>query len=162
MTIQNFNLYTAKGYAGELVDSGPRVIQTGIVEDANTAEGYAIGFGKAVKRGVSERGVALGAAADVFAISQREYNHEANSIPSSGNDTGYKSTYSASLIRQGYLYIEVTDTAASIGEKLSVDTVTGEFAGGGISSGNFVVSNNVVAEQAGVVGDIIKVRLDIV
>jgi len=164
MTIQNFDLYTKRGYAGELVDSGPRVVQTGIVTNANdAASGYALDFGVAVSRHATiERGIQAGSAANVFAITQREYNHEANSIPSDGTDTGYKSTYSASLIRQGYLYVEVTNTAVAVGEALSVDTVTGAFAGGGITTGNFVVTSNVISDQAGAVGEVVKVRLDIV
>jgi len=159
MTIQNFNIYTAKGYAGDLVDSGPRVIQTGVLTSASA------GFGKGMSRdsGTVAKGVALGGTADVFAISQREYNHEAGVRPSTGNDTVYLNSQSVSLIRQGYVYVQVTNAAVSAGEALSVDTVTGVFSdAANAGTGNAVLTSNVVADEAGLAGDIIKVRLDIV
>ena len=157
MTIQNFNIYTAKGYEGDLVDSGPRVVQTGVLTSATA------GFGKAMNRdGSVERGVALGGAANVFAISQREYNHEAGTRPSTGNDTKYLITESVSLIRQGYLYIKLTGaTAISAGEVLHVDTVTGLFTKV-VVAGNVVACTNVVAEEDAISGDVFKARIDIV
>ena len=157
MTVQNFSIYTAKGYEGELVDSGPRVVQTGILTSATA------GFGKALVRDASvERGVALGGSANVFAISQREYNHEAGTRPSTGNDTVYRITESVSTIRQGYLYVLVGgDTAVVAGEVMHVDTVTGVFSKKAVA-GNVVATTNVTADESGLVGDIIKIRLDIV
>ena len=157
MTIQSFELYTANGYAGDLVDSGPRVIQTGILTSAS------VGFGKALNRDASiERGCAVGGAAKVFAISQREYNHEAGTRPSAGNDTVYFETESVSMIRQGYLYIALTGAVAiSAGEVLHVDVTTGEFSKDTVA-GDVVACVNVVAEEDGLVGDVIKVRIDIV
>tara|TARA_R110000787_G_scaffold127165_4_gene238564 strand:- start:2526 stop:3002 length:477 start_codon:yes stop_codon:yes gene_type:complete len=157
MTVQNFSIYTAKGYEGELVDSGPRVVQTGILTSATA------GFGKALVRDASvERGVALGGSANVFAISQREYNHEAGTRPSTGNDTVYRVTESVSTIRQGYLYVLVGgDTAVVAGEVMHVDTVTGVFSKSAVA-GNVVATTNVTADESGLVGDIIKIRLDIV
>tara|TARA_R110000772_G_scaffold85880_1_gene180201 strand:+ start:62 stop:538 length:477 start_codon:yes stop_codon:yes gene_type:complete len=157
MTVQNFSIYTAKGYEGELVDSGPRVVQTGILTSATA------GFGKALVRDASvERGVALGGSANVFAISQREYNHEAGTRPSTGNDTVYRITESVSTIRQGYLYVLVGgDTAVVAGEVMHVDTVTGVFSKSAVA-GNVVATTNVTADESGLVGDIIKIRLDIV
>ena len=157
MTVQNFSIYTAKGYEGELVDSGPRVVQTGILTSATA------GFGKALVRDASvERGVALGGSANVFAISQREYNHEAGTRPSTGNDTVYRITESVSTIRQGYLYVLVGgETAVVAGEVMHVDTVTGVFSKSTVA-GNVVATTNVTADESGLVGDIIKIRLDIV
>ena len=166
MTIQNFNIYTAKGYEGDLVDSGPRVVQTG------TLVGSDVGFGKALKRDTSvERGVGVGSTeigttsfTDVFAISQREYNHEAGTRPSTGNDTVYKETESVSVIRQGYLYIKITDHAAVAGEALVVNETTGLFVGGTAAAGTVAGEskcNNVYADEAGIAGDVIKVRIDI-
>ena len=158
MTIQNFDIYTAKGYAGDLVDSGPRVVQTGVLTDLEA------GFGKAMSRdaGTVAKGVKLGGAAKVFAISQREYNHEAGVRPSTGDDTKYKQSMSVSLIRQGYLYIKLEgSTAINAGESLHVDSVTGEFSKEAVA-GDIVEATNVTADEAGLAGDIIKVRLDIV
>lgn len=158
MTIQTFDLYTANGYEGDLVDSGPRVVQTGVLTSASA------GFGKAIKRDASvDRGCALGSVAGaVYAISQREYNHEAGTRPSTGNDTKYLVTESVSLIRQGYLYIKLTGAVAiTAGAALHVDTVTGLFSKDTVA-GNVVACTNVFAEEAGIVGDVIKVRIDIV
>jgi hypothetical protein len=157
MTIQNFNIYTAKGYAGELVDSGPRVVQTGILTDAD------LDFGVALKRDTSiAKGVAKGAAnGKIFAISQREYNHEASTRPSDGT-TKYLESESVSIIRQGYLYIKLDgSTSITAGEVLHVDNATGVFSKDSVA-GNVIATENVVADEDGVAGDIIKVRLDIV
>ncbi len=158
MPIQDFNIYTANGYAGDLVDSAPRVIQTGILTTVTGA-----GFGKAMTRDTSiERGVALGGAANVFAISQREYNHEASAIPAKDGDWAYKVGESVSLIREGYLYIQldVASLAITAGQALHVDTVTGEFTKAAVAD-DVVACVNVFAEEAGIAGDVIKVRIDI-
>jgi len=156
MTTQAFNLYTANGYAGDLVDSGPRVIQTGILTSATA------GFGKAMKRDTSiERGVALGGAASVYAISQREYNHEASTRPSPGDDTVYKVSESVSLIRQGYLYVKLDGAVAvAAGDLLHVDTATGLFVKTAVG-GTVVATTNVVADEAAIAGEVFKVRIDI-
>lgn len=164
MTVQTFDLYTKNGYAGDLVDSGPRVIQTGILVPNATAATTA-GFGKAMLRQVTgtlvERGVELGGATNVHAISQREYNHEAGSRPSTGDDTVYNVTESVSLIRQGFLYIKLTGATNIVaGQVLHVDTVTGEFSKLAVS-GNVVATTNVVAEESAIEGEVFKVRIDI-
>jgi hypothetical protein len=156
MTTQAFKLYTANGYAGDLVDSGPRVIQTGILTSAEA------GFGVAMKRDTSvSKGVALGGEASVYAIAQREYNHEASTRPSPGNDTVYKQTESVSLIRQGYLYALLSGAVAvTEGELLHVDTATGLFSKD-TTSATVVVTTNVVADESALVGEVFKIRIDI-
>jgi hypothetical protein len=167
MPIQDFNIYTANGYEGDLVDSGPRVVQTGVLTSANA------GFGKALSRDSSvERGVALGSAeiedtstTNVFALTQREYNHEAGTRPSTGNDTKYLITESVSIIRQGFLYLKVRDHAVTAGEALVVEEATGVMVGGAAAAGTVAgesVALNIFAEEAGIAGDIIKARIDIV
>jgi len=156
MPIQDFNIYTSNGYAGDLVDSGPRVIQTGVLTSATA------GFGVAIKRDASvERGCALGSVAgNVYAIAQREYNHEAATRPSDGS-TNYNLGESVSLIRQGYLYVQLTGaTAITAGAALHVNKVTGAFTKVTVA-GDVVACTNVFAEEAGVSGDVIKVRIDI-
>lgn len=166
MPIQDFKLYTANGYAGDLVDSAPRVVQTGILV-ANATGAETAGFGLAMLRQKTgtliERGVELGGAANVYAIAQREYNHEAATRPAkSGTGAwGYRLTESVSLIREGYLYIKLEGaTGIADGDVLHVDTVTGEFSKDTVAA-NIVATTNVVAEEAGIAGDIIKVRIDI-
>jgi hypothetical protein len=156
MTTQAFNLYTANGYAGDLVDSGPRVIQTGILTSAEA------GFGVAMKRDTSvARGVALGGTANVYAIAQREYNHEAGTRPSPGNDTVYKQTESVSLIRQGYLYALLSGAVAvTEGELLHVDQVTGLFSKDAVA-GDVVATTNVYADESALAGEVFKIRIDI-
>lgn len=156
MTIQNFSIYTAKGYAGDLVDSGPRTVQTGVLTTAAGA-----GFGLALTRDTSvDRGVALGGLATVFAISQREYNHESSTRPSDGS-VKYLVNESVSIIRQGYLYIKLGGSAGVTADTLlRVDTVTGVFSMDAVA-GNIVQTTNVRAEESGVAGDVIKVRIDI-
>lgn len=157
MPIQNFKLYTANGYAGDLVDSAPRVIQTGILTDVSAGFGLAMARDNAVDRGVS-----VGSAgATVYAISQREANHEASKKPAQSGDWSYLEGESVSLIREGYLYVELTGaTAISAGELLHVNSVTGAFTKSAVA-GNIIATDNVVAEEDGVSGDIIKIRIDI-
>lgn len=157
MTEQVFNIYTAKGYEGDLVDSGPRVIQTGVLTSAE------VGFGKAVDRDNSiPKGVSVGSGANVFAISQREYNHEAGTRPSTGNDTVYKQTESVSLIRQGYLYIKLTGTTPVLaGTVMNVDSVTGLFTADTVA-GNVIATVNVTADEDALAGEVFKARIDII
>tara|TARA_R110000850_G_scaffold16634_2_gene51572 strand:+ start:80 stop:559 length:480 start_codon:yes stop_codon:yes gene_type:complete len=156
MPIQDFKLYTLNGYAGDIVDSGPRVVQTGILVGADA------GFGKALSRNAgAERGINLGSAPTVFAISQRELNHEAGSRPSTGNDTVYKATESVSIMRDGYIYIElVGGPVVAAGNLLFVNAATGTFSGDATDVGGVhVESTNVIADEAGIVGEIIKARI---
>jgi len=158
MTIQDFNIYTANGYAGDLVDSGPRVIQSGVLTDATA------GFGLGMQRDLTvPKGCKLGGAAGpLYAIAQREYNHEAATRPSDGT-TFYNETESVSLIRQGYLYIKLTGAAAvTTGDALSLDSATGEFTMDLVGvNANAVILTNVFADEDGIAGDVIKVRIDI-
>lgn len=155
MPTQDFNIYTRNGYAGDLVDSGPRTVGTGVLVGGDA------GFGVAMSRNTTvERGVELGGSGNIYAISQREYNHEAGTRPSTGTDFKYRETESVSLIREGYIYIEVTGRAVVEGAKLNTVTATGEFTGGTAGAGE-AVTLNVTAEEAGQVGDVIKARIDI-
>ena len=168
MPIQDFKIYTANGYAGDLVDSAPRVVQTGTLV-ANATGAVEAGFGLAMLRQVTgtilDKGVELGATAKVFAISQREYNHEAGTRPAKKGVAGtwtYRLGESVSLIREGYLYIQLEGSVAiKAGEALHVDKVTGVFSKGAVAA-NVIATTNVFAEEAGVAGDVIKVRIDIV
>lgn len=160
MPIQEFNIYTKKGYAGELVDSGPRVTQTGILTDAT------LGFGLGLSRDLTiERGVRLNIAADdgnVWGISMREYNHEAGARPAvPGTDWEYLITESVSVMREGYIYLLVETTAATAESLANIDDVTGGFVGGVPVAGN-KATTNVTFVQSGAVGDIVKARIDII
>lgn len=159
MPIQDFNIYTARGYAGELVDSGPRVVQTGVLTGSDAAMGVAI-----QREPTVERGIKIGSTANVFAITQREYNHEAGSRPAKDGDWQYLEKESVSIIRQGYLYVSVsTLTADTIvaGQALFVDAATGAFTADITETETL----NVIAdESADISGDsvIVKVRIDVV
>lgn len=153
MPVQDFNIYTANGYEGELVDSGPRVVQTGVLTSAK------VGFGKAVSRDTSvERGVSVGSTASVYAITQREYNREADTRPTDGTDFFYKQADSVSLVRDGFIRLKVTGRAAVAGQLANVVTATGLFTGGSAGSGE-TATTNVVWEESGVVGETVKARI---
>ena len=153
MTIQSFNIYTGRGYAGDLADSGPNVSQTGIVEDATLAVGVA------VKRGTvatDPRFITLDTdGGAIFGIVRRELALEAKNRPSDG-ETEFVASESASILRQGYIYVELDTTAATAGQLLYA-TASGTFSG---STGT--VTTNVTAEQSGAAGDVIRARIDIV
>ena len=154
MPIQDYNIYTGKGYAGDLYDSAPRVTQTGVVEDAT------LGYGLALQAGVGDRGVVVGSSnGNVFAISMRELNREATNRPSDG-ETGYKETESASIMLEGFILVELTG-AATAHNLLNIVTATGEFAGTGALGGGESATLNVVAMESGQAGQVIKARIDI-
>ena len=99
-----------------------------------------------------DRGCKLGGVAGaLYAISQREYNHEAATRPSDGS-TVYNVTESVSLIRQGYLYVQLTGAAAvAIGDALSIDSVDGEFTMDLVGvNADAVILTNVFSEEAGI------------
>jgi len=148
MTIQAFNIYTARGYAGDLVDSGPNVSQTGICEDATLA------IGVACERGTAARDITVSAAANVFGIVRRELALEAKNKPSDGT-TEFKQNESVSVLRQGYVYVELASAVAA-GALLAV-SATGTFGGTEATP-----TSNVTAEQTGIAGDIVRARIDIV
>jgi len=150
MTIQSFNIYTARGYAGDLVDSGPNVSQTGVVEDAE------LQVGVAVRRGTLARDITLDAdGGNIFGLVRRELALEAKNKPSDG-ETVFKKHDSASILRQGYLYVEVVSSSVVAGQLVFTDT------DGHITGSTGTATTNVTAEQDGIVGDIIRVRIDIV
>lgn len=160
MPIQNYNIYTAKGYAGELCDSGPRVAQSYL------ADGVDILFGVGVQRGSTPDSVIPGCAVggNLFGIAMREYNHEADLRPSDGT-TSYKPTETVSTFRQGYLYVELTGATSVVeGDAMHIDQVTGLFTKDAVA-GNIIATINVSADEDLLVTggtDILRVRMDIV
>jgi len=156
MPIQTYNIYTGKGYAGDLYDSAPRVTQTGLVEDAT------LGFGLGVKVGTTgERSVVVGSSTgNVFAITMRELNHEADNRPSDGT-TSYKNKDSASIMREGFILVKVTGNAAVAHAMANVNDTTGAFTGGAAGAGE-TATTNVTFLEAGLVGEVVKARIDIV
>lgn len=153
MPVQYFNIYTADGYEGELVDSGPRVVQTGVLTSAQAS------YGKAVSRDTSvERGVSLADTGNIYAITQREYNREAGTRPTDGTDFFYKQGDSVSLIRDGFIRLLVTVREAVAGELANTNNTTGVFTGGAAGVGE-TATTNVVWEESGFVGEIVKARI---
>lgn len=154
MPNQSFDIYTKRGYAGDLVDSGPRTVQTGIATEGT------VEFGVAVKPNITsdERGVEAGSPPKVWAIAQREWNHEAATRPSDGT-TVYAQNQSVSVIRQGYIYVQVV-AAVVAGAPLMVNATTGTFSG--TTAGSHVQCTNVTAVNGGAAGSIVKARIDIV
>ena len=164
MPTQNFNIYTGRGYAGELVDSGPRVVQTGVLTSATA------GFGVLMDRDASvERGASLSRAystTSVYAISHREYNHEASTRPSDGS-TSYKEGESVSLIRQGYLYllVDVGTNALTAGDTLQYVVADGTFTSDADDASTIGSCPNVTAEESvatSATPQLVKCRIDIV
>jgi membrane carboxypeptidase/penicillin-binding protein len=155
MPVQSFNLYTGKGYAGqEAITNTSNTVITGRAEED-------IAFGVALARGVeSDKGVKLGnAAGSAFAIALREVNHEADTRPSDGS-TSYKEGDSVSIIREGYVYVQLENRAAVAGSFVGINDTTGAIEGDDDSAG-VTLSTNVRAEESGQPGDVIKVRIDV-
>lgn len=154
MPIQNYNIYTGNAYAGQESDaSTPRVMGTGFAEAAT-------GFGLALKPGTAEDQVLVGhVAGNVFGISVREMNHEALNRPSDGS-TVYPINQSVSIMREGYINVEVTIEAAVAGAKANIVDATGAISGGTAGVGE-TLSTNVTFMEAGVVGAVVRARIDI-
>ena len=167
MPIQTFNIYTGRGYAGELVDSGPRVVQSGVLTSTSAGFGLAMSRDATIERGVklSDTGTA-GTPVNIYAISQREYNHEAATRPSDGT-TLYNETETVSLIRQGYLYLEldVANNALTAGDTLNFTTATGRFTSDTAATTVTVETLNITVDETIVVSGtpvLAKCRIDIV
>ncbi len=162
MTIQNFNLYTARGYAGDLCDaSSATVKQTGVLL-AGT-----LGFGIAVQPSGVDQGIAVGSPeigasslTNVYGISLREYNHEAGTRPSTGTDFLYRVNESVSILRQGFIYLKLTGATAIIRDAaLRVVEATGLFTN--VAAAGTSTCLNVHAVQPAVTDEIFKARIDI-
>lgn len=160
MPIQNYRIYTAKGYAGDRYDSAPSVTQSGAVEAAT------LGFGLGVKIGTNTDthppSILVGHVAGIlWGITMRELNHEATNRPSDGT-TDYVATESASVMREGFLLVEVTGAADVLANgPMRMNQLTGEFTADAIA-GDIVDILNVTPLEKGSPGEIIKVRIDIV
>lgn len=137
MTAQSFNIYLARGYAGDLADSGPNVSVSGVVEAATLA------IGVAVKRGTvatNARHVLVDAnGGNIYGIVRRELALEAKNRPSDGV-TEFKQTETVSVLRQGFIYVKLATTGATAGNLLFCDA-NGNFTG---STGT--ATTNVTAE----------------
>ena len=154
MPIQTYKIYTGDAYKGQESDaSTPRVNGSGFAEAAT-------GFGLALKRGTAEGQVLVGHdTGNVLGVSIREMNHEAALRPSDGS-TEYVLNQSVSLMREGYINLEVTVRAAVAGVKANVVDATGEFTGGAAIAGE-TASLNVTWMEAGIVGAVVRARIDI-
>ena len=162
MVDQVFTKYTARGYEGDLVDSGDSVRQTGVLLTGT------LGFGKAVQASGTGQGIAVGSAeiaasstTNVWGISLREYNHEAGTRPSTGTDFLYRANESVSVLRQGFVYLRLTGaTAIAREESVHVNEATGLFHKTAVAAGNSACLN-VYAVQPAIANGIFKARIDI-
>ena len=149
MPIQDFKIYTDNAYKGQISNSADSTVVTGVV-DVN------VEMGCAVKRGTAPGHIAAGGEANVFGVALRELTHEAANRPSDGT-TIVKKGFNASILRQGYVNLEVSAGSAVAGKAVHVIAQSGEFAGTG-----GVACTNVTWESNGAKGDIVKARIDIV
>jgi len=156
MPLQTYKLYTGNAYKGQMAYSSEHhVVVKGTLEDAT------LDFGVSLKRGVGAVGVAAGhETGNVYGVSLREINHEAATRPSDGT-TFYNLKDSVSVMREGTINVLVTARAAVRGVKVNVVDVTGEFTGGAAGAGETQAVNMTFLE-AGLVGDVVKARIDIV
>lgn len=148
MVAQVFNIYTAKGYAGDLPDSTSALVSQSVVA------AVPLGFGIAA----NGDGTIVASGGYVHGITRRELNHEAANRPSDGT-TNYIVGSSVSVLRQGYIYVEVTGRAAVAGALANVVDATGAFTGGSAGAGESA-STNVVFQEAGIVGSVVKAWIE--
>lgn len=156
MPIQTaYTLYHSNAYEGsKAYASESMTAVSGKLEDDE------LDFGRGVKPGVAPKGIVKGSAGgNVFAIALREVNHEAKFRPSNG-ETTYTKTETVSLMRQGTINLVVTERAAVAHTLANIVEATGKFAGGTAAAGE-TECLNVTWLESGVVGDVVKARLDI-
>ena len=155
MPIQDYNIYTGKGYAGDHADSNPTVESSGLVLDVATLD-----FGVGVKKGSVDGSVVVGHVGGlVQGITLRELNHEAANRPSDGTTT-YVQNEQASILNEGAIYVVVTGRTAVAQALANINDTTGEFTGGTAGVGE-TITTNVRFLESGNVGDIVKVRIDV-
>lgn len=156
MPIQNYDLYTKNAFKGQKAYASEHSVNvSGKLEDAE------LDFGLGVKKGTLPKQITKGSVAgNVYAVSLREVNHEAKFRPSTG-ETFYVETETVSLMREGTINLEVTERAAIAGTVANIMEATGEFTGGAAGGGESQCINVTWLED-GLVGDIVKARLDIV
>jgi hypothetical protein len=162
MPIQDYNIYTAKGYAGDRYDSAPSVTQSGIVEDALLGYGIAVKPGTKSTNNGSPQGVtsvASPAGGNIWGISMRELNHEAANRPSDGT-ANYLETETASIMREGFILVKLSSGACTANSIQFTDP-NGLFTGDGVGATAGLVTTNVTAMEHGTAGDIVKMRIDI-
>ena len=149
MPIQNYNIYTGDAYKGQISDaSTPRVIGT-LVASVATLFGVALASDASLGHDTG----------NVFGVAVREANHEAKFRPSTG-ETEYPAGQSISVMREGYINLEVTGNPAVEGALANVNDTTGEFTGGAADAGE-TASTNVRWMESGVVGAVVRARIDI-
>ena len=147
------SLYTKNAFRGQQsYVSEAHTAVFGNLVDVEADFGVALKDDPALERGVSK---GIDANGNVWGIAMREVNHEAKFRPSTG-ETFYKEKQSVSVFRQGTINIEVTADPIARGQLVFVDA-NGEFSG---ATGTATI--NVTALEAGIVGDVIKARIDIV
>lgn len=159
MPTQTFNIYTNDAYEGSLVYASE---PTTIVSARNSTTD--LKFGQTVKVDSVADGsyrVSRGVTGtNVFGIVLRDTNRESSTRPGTGV-LNLKQTETISVLRQGTFYAKVLGVASVRGGAVRVGTTTGTFIGGGTTSG-YVTASNMSWLEAKAVGQIAKVRIDIV
>lgn len=159
MPAQEFNIYTNDAYEGSLVYASE---PTTIVSAQNSTPD--LEFGQAVKVNSitdgSYRVVKGVTGTNVFGIVLRDTNRESSTRPATGT-LNLKQTETISVLRQGTFYAKVLGTASVRGASVRVGTTAGNFIGSGTTSG-YVNAANMSWLEAKPVGQIAKVRIDIV
>ena len=146
----------SKGFPGQpCFGSEPRSTYTARSVDAIIKYGVAITVGAGYE---TCRAGTLSTNTIAFAL--RESNSEAFTRPSDGSNE-YVLGDAVSVMRQGTLYVLVTKTPAVRNQPCVINKATGEISGGTAVAGEVNASNAVFLES-GAVGDVIKVRVDII
>lgn len=160
MPIQAYNIYTAKGYAGDRYDSAPSVTQSGRAE-------VPFGYGLGLQLGTNKADLppdmtnVTAAQTSVWGVSMRELNHEAANRPSDGT-TNYVVGETVSVMREGFLLVKVGGTlGATAHTKANLIIATGEFTGDA-PGGGVLAMTNVTFLETGLAGETVKARIDIV
>ena len=143
--IQSYEIYTGNKYNGQISDaSTPRVIGSVVA-----AQDTGFGIAMALDGTIDANGGSL------FGLSVRELNHEATNKPSDGA-THYPAGQTVSVLREGYINLEVTVGTAVAGDavRFAADGTVDMTAG--------TASTNVFWMGAGSVGDVVRSRIDII
>lgn len=161
MPAQDFNIYTNDAYEGSLVyASEPTTVVSAQNSTAN------LEFGQSVKvDSVTDGSYRVSRGNDgttnIFGIVLRDTNRESSTRPATGV-LNLKQTETVSVLRQGTFYAKVLSVASIRGGSVRVGTTTGNFIGAATTLSGYVVAANMSWLEAKPVGQIAKVRIDII
>lgn len=150
---ENYNTDLGVAFEGMMADTSPAIVISRTIEDAS-----GVGFGLPVKQGTKENGC-LKTTAGTLAVLGITIRHQA--LPSEAVDV-YPQGYNVSLLREGVIWVKVTDVGGVVaGDPVWLDITTGQFSNAdpGTAKGLRLAGSR--WESAAANGALAKIRVDL-